>query len=323
MIYYQKNSADILVMPKQPIKILIADHNSTTSKKLATYLQDSGFSVICLHDGLHVPQKILEYRPQFILIDMMLPDFSGYDCLKFLQDQALLENGATKVIVLSQHNARQNVETCLKMGAHDYIVKPVIPMDVLTRVALHLQARKQIVNVDQIINEDIRQTNYYLQLVEILIKTIGVKAEEQHIQYQLVRMLSMAVGAVRISLINLKDQPTVVASSDNEKFKSFQLQIEKYPEVDYVQRTSKPLFIESLKDDEMMAFIKEQMKSVHFNSMIVLPVVVDGALKGILSTRLSESTHIVDADIRLCQIVAQLLASYWFQVSERTLSKAA
>lgn len=310
-------------MANQTVKILVADHNVTTSKKLAGYLQDSGFSVVCLHDGLHVPQKILEFRPNFILIDMMLPGFSGFDCLMFLKEQGILETGNMKVIVMSQHNAKQNVEACLNNGASDYVVKPVNPMDVLTRVALHLQARKRLLQVDEIVNDDIRQTNYYLHLVELLIKSIGVKANDHQVKYQLLRMLSLAIGAVRISLIALENSPTVIASSDNEKFTSFQLNVEKYPEVDYVQRTSKPLFIESLKDDAMMAFIKDQMKSVHFNSMVVLPIFTNGELKGILSSRLTESSKMTDADIRLCQIVAQIFGSYWYQVSLRNTSKAA
>lgn len=304
-------------MANQTVKILIADHNVTTSKKLATYLQDSGFSVVCLHDGLHVPQKILEFRPNFILIDMVLPGFSGFECLTFLKEQNILEAGC-KVIVMSQHNAKQNVEACLNAGAHDYVVKPVNPMDVLTRIALHLQARKRLAQVEEITNDDIRQTNYYLHLTELLIKAIGVKANDHQIKFQLIRMLSLAINAVRISLISLENSPTVVASSDNEKFSSFQLQIEKYPEVDYVQRTGKPLYIESLKDDSMLAFIKEQMKSVHFNSMIVLPIFENNVLKGILSSRLKESTMISDAEIRLCQIVAQIIGSYWYQLSLRS-----
>jgi DNA-binding response OmpR family regulator len=310
-------------MAAQTIKILVADHNVTTSKKLAGYLQDSGFSVVCLHDGLHIPQKILEFRPQFILIDMVLPNFSAFECLAFLKEQGILESGNTKIFVMSQHNAKQNVEACLKNGAHDYMVKPVNPMDVLTRIALHLQAKKRLLQVDEIIDDDIRQTNYYLHLVELLIKSIGVDAQRQQVQFQLLRMLSLAINAVRISLIEIEPSPTVIASSDNDKFNSFQLQIEKYPEVDYVQRTGKPLMIESLKDDQMMAFIKDQMKSVHFNSMIVLPVFVDGVIKGILSSRMAESTQLTDADIRLCQIVAQIIGSFWYQLSQRQTSKAA
>jgi DNA-binding response OmpR family regulator len=310
-------------MANQTIKILVADHNVTTSKKLAGYLQDSGFSVVCLHDGIHVAQKILEFRPQFILIDMMLPSFTAFDCLTFLNQQGMLESGNTKVIIMSQHNAKQNVEECLKAGASDYVVKPVNPMDVLTRVALHLQARKRLLQVDELTNEDIRQTNYYLHLVELLVKTIGTKADDHHIKYQLLRMLSLAIGAVRISLISIESAPTVVASSDNEKFMSFKLNVEKYPEVDYVQRTGKPLFIESLKDDAIMSFIKDQMKSVHFNSMIILPIFENGVLKGILSSRLAESSKLTDADIRLCQIVAQIFGSYLYQVSLRESTKAA
>lgn len=310
-------------MSNNKIKILIADANVTTSKKLASYLEDSGFEVACLHEGIHVTQKFFEFRPQFILIDMVLPGFSGYDCLQFLKEQGALDSGETKMIMLSQHNARQNVETCLKMGASDYIVKPVNPMDVLTRIALHIQARKRLLRINEIAEDDIRQINYYLQLVELFIKAIGVQEDEHKVQFQILRMLAMAIGAVRTSLIQIAPEPTVTASSDNESFKSFKLQIEKYPEVDFVQRTGKPLFIESLKDNQMMSFIKDQMKAVHFNSMIIHPVFINGELTGIISSRLTESSKVTDADIRLCQIAAQLIGSYLYQVSQRNSSKPA
>ncbi|MCB9072374.1 MAG: response regulator [Bdellovibrionaceae bacterium] len=310
------------MMSAQAIRILVADHNAITAKKLVSYLQDSGFTVAYLNDGLHVAQKILEFRPHFILMEMTLPNFTAFDCLSFLKEHDMLDNGNIKVFVLSQHNAKQNVETCLKMGAHDYLVKPLNPMEVLTRIALHLQARKKLLEVKETSSEDQQQTNYYLHLVELLIKTTGVRADRQQVQFQLLRMLSLAIHAVRISLIDLSESPIVVASSDNEKFTSFPLQIEKYPEIDYVQRTSKPLFIENLKDDHVMAMIREQMKTVHFNTMIVIPICVDGNVKGVLSSRLAESTQLTDAGIHLCQIVAQLVGSYWYQQSLLAKSKA-
>lgn len=115
----------------------------------------------------------------------------------------------------------------------------------------------------------------------------------------------------------------MIASSDNDKFTQFALQIQKYPEIDYVQRTERPLFIESIKDDEMMGFIKEQMKSIYFNSMVVLPIFSDGNLQGILSARMPESTHLNMADIKLCQIAAQVIGSYWQLQALKTVTKAA
>ena len=299
------------LMELNKIRILIADQNVTVAKKLATYLQDSGFEVYALHDGVQMEQKILEIRPQFILIDLTLSDFSAMQCLNFIKDKELNKDGDMRVIVMSQHNAKQNVEACLKLGANDYIVKPVNPMDVLTRIALHIQARKKIVHYEEIQDLEMRQTNYYLNLVELFVKTIGVRTTPHQIHFQLLRMVALALNAVRVSLIQLDDNPTVIASSDNEKFTKFALQINKYPEIDYVQRTERALFIESIKDDAMMGFIKDQMKSVYFNSMIVLPIFNDGAIHGILSARLTESANLNEADIKLCQIAAQSISSYW------------
>ncbi len=305
------------------IRIIVADPNSTSSKRLAGYLQDSGFEVYTLSDGLTLGQKILEIRPNFIIIDMTMPEFPAIKCLQFLQENKMLGDGSLKVIVVSQHNAKQNVDACLKAGASDYVVKPINPMDILTRIALHLQARRHVEDEALIKSLELKQANYYLELAELLVKTIGVRTRPHQIHFQLLRMVSMAMGAVRVSLIKLGESPTVIASSDNDKFTQFSLQIQKYPEIDYVQRTERPLFIESIKDDDMMGFIKDQMKSIYFNSMVVLPIFSDGNLQGILSARMPESTHLNMADIKLCQIAAQVIGSYWQLQPIKSASKAA
>lgn len=310
-------------MALDKIRVIVADPNISTGQKLANYLLSSGFEVYTLHDGQQMGQKILEIRPHFIVIDMTMPDFPALKCLQFLIEKNLLQNDDVRVIVMSQHNAKQNVEACLKSGAHDYIVKPVNPIDILTRIALHLQSRQKIKDAELLQNLELKQAIYYLDLAELLIKTVSVRTTTHQIHFQLLRMISMALGAVRVSLIRLGETPTVIASSDNDKFTQFALQIQKYPEIDYVQRTERPLFIESIKDDEMMSFIKDQMKSIYFNSMIVLPIFSDGQIQGILSARMPEAGHLNAADIKLCQIAAQTIGSYWQLQSPRQQTKIA
>lgn len=301
----------MLMSTQSEIRILIADQEVASAKKLATYLNESGFKTTALFDGMYVADKIMEIRPHFILIDLSLPQFTAFDCLKFLNSKQMIENGETRVIVVSNHNAKQNVEACLMQGAHDYVVKPAKPIDVLTRIALHIQARKRLLKQEEL-NAAAQDTNYYLHLVELFTKTMALPLPPQQVHYQTIRMLALALNAVRISLIALVDgAPTVIASSDNEKFSMFELKMEKYPELDYVLRTQKSLFIESLKDDAMMSFIKDHMKAVHFNTMIVLPIISHGYLRGIISARFEASTDLTDSEIRICQIASQLIAAYW------------
>ncbi|MBY0313905.1 MAG: response regulator [Bdellovibrionales bacterium] len=294
------------------VRILIVDQEVTSAKKLMTYLNDSGFKASAIYDGENAGQKIMETRPHFILVDLTMPNFTAFDCLKFLNSKQMIENNEVRVIVLSHHNAQQNVEACLSQGAHDYVVKPAKPIDVLTRIALHLQARKRVLKVEETEDKNSRDANYYLRLVELLAKTITLPTPAEQVHYQLIRMLAFALNAVRISLITFDDtKPTVIASSDKEDFARFELQIEKYPEIDYVLRTQKPLFIESLKDDAMLSFVKDNLKAIHFNTMIVLPIISNGFLRGIISARFEVSSNLNDAEIRLCQIVPQLIAAYW------------
>jgi DNA-binding response OmpR family regulator len=147
-------------MGNQALRILLADQNLTSAKRLSTYLQESGFEVHLLHDGILAEEHILEFKPHFILIDLTLPNFTAFQCLEFLKKEGLLENDKTRVFVLSQHNAKQNVEACLGMGAHDYLVKPVNPIDVLTRLALHLQAKSRTLKETVDKDKASQQLNY-------------------------------------------------------------------------------------------------------------------------------------------------------------------
>lgn len=304
------------------IRILLIEQNTPTTKRLFTYLKESGFNVQAVYDGLQAPNKIMEVRPHFILMDLAMPDFSAFDCLDFLNSKNLLEDGQMRLFVMSSHNAKQNVDLCLKKGANDYLVKPINPMDILTRIALHLQANKQLKKVEEIENDSSKQANYYLNLVELLIKTAAVRTTPHQINYQMLRMLAMPLKAVRISLINLEPMPMVVASSDNPGFSQFELQLEKYPEIDYVQRTQKPLMIENVTDHGQLAFIQKHLKTIHFNTMIVLPIIVGEQIKGILSARLQDSSNLTDADIRLCKVVTQIFCNYWQNQSQANPSKA-
>lgn len=307
---------------RKEFRVLIADHNVIFARQLADYLRGSHFSVHHLHDGLHVSKKIMEVRPHFILIDLTLPNFGAFECLEFLKNKHLLGTNECRVIVLSTQNMQQNVKAVLNQGASDYLVKPIQPVEVLKRLALHLQARKRLIQVEEIKSEDVRQTNYYLHLGRLLVRALSAKATTHQIQFQVTRMLAMALNAVRISLVDLHPDPRVTASSDDPKFTNFPIDLVKYPELDYVLSTGRELFIENVKHDGTLSFIQQHLKEVQFNSMIIIPLLEGSQAGGALSVKFKEMDHISDADIRLCQLGAEALNTYWHLSQPHRFTKA-
>lgn len=292
-------------------KILIADHEITNANRLGRYLKDSGFEVRVLSDGIHAPNTILQWRPDFILIDLMFQNFPAQQCLKFLQDKNSLGETGSRVIVLSSHNHKANVEHCLKIGASDFLVKPVSFVDTLSRVSLLAQAKQKTLDFQTIQDKELRQTHYFLQLTELMLRSAALSADNHKSYFQLIKMLALVTDAVRVSVIKADSEDDaegfVLASSDDEDVKGLKINLSKYPEVRYVLRTKRPLFIENIENDMNVAFIAELSKTIDFNSMILLPILVHKQILGVISLRMpKEKKKFQDIEIRFAKISAEI-----------------
>ncbi|GHT91175.1 two-component system response regulator [Betaproteobacteria bacterium] len=77
--------------------------------------------------------------PDLILLDVMMPEMSGYDVCKHLQSLPGIRN--IPIIFLTANHESRDEQIGLEMGAVDYITKPIVPAVVLARVATHLQLK--------------------------------------------------------------------------------------------------------------------------------------------------------------------------------------
>ena len=313
-------------MKLNEVRILIADGDNTLSNKLSTYLRDSGFKTKVINNSYLMQKTILEWRPHFLFIDLLFPGFYAQKCLKFLKERKLLGEGGVHVIVMSNHNAEMNVMNCLAAGAEDFIVKPLQMIDVLHRLAL-LSRVKQF-NFDNILlNNNESQVKNYFQMINLLIQATAQNKEIRPLRFELISMVSLALKAVRTSVIvtnNLRTRIKVIHSSDDPKLFSIDLDLEKYPEIQYVLRTGKPLFIESLEKDKTMSFVKHEVKSISFDSMMILPIYNGNILKGCISIRMpKEHRKLTFYDIKIAEIAAHLIAMTWKFDNRLTDSKAA
>ncbi|WP_262967389.1 response regulator [Methylobacter psychrophilus] len=78
-------------------------------------------------------------KPDLILLDVMMPDMTGYEVLKHLRDNP--KTGDIPVIFLTALANTGDEELGLQLGAADYIIKPIIPAVVLARVHTQLEAK--------------------------------------------------------------------------------------------------------------------------------------------------------------------------------------
>ncbi len=312
-------------MKVEEIRVLIADGDNNLTSRMSQYLRESGFTIKVISNNYLLQKTILEWRPHFLFIDLLFPGCYAQTCLQFLKDRGLLGEDGVHVIVMSNHNAELNVRNCLEAGADDFIVKPLKLIEVLQRLALLSQTKRY--DFKNIISQTENQIKNYFQMIELLVKATQQNKEPSPLRLELIQMIALALKAVRVSIIATNDEKNkieVIRSSDDANLTSLPLDLSKYPEVQYVLRTEKPLFIESLEKDQTMAFVKHEVKSIQFDSMMILPVMSGTKLIACLSIRMPKDCKKLSFyDIKIAEIASQLVAITWKFNTSKSTQKAA
>lgn len=120
-----------------PKKILLVEDDDALANVYQTRLQAEGFAIQRVPNGEEALAAALAYKPNLILLDVMMPRISGFDVLDILRNTPETTN--VKVIMLtalSQDTDKQRAES---LGVDDYLVKSqVVIADVVERIKAHL-----------------------------------------------------------------------------------------------------------------------------------------------------------------------------------------
>ena len=103
-------------------KILVVDDEPSIRKYLQTLLEVDGFEVEAVSSGREAVRHISEgMRPDFVILDVLMPEMNGIETLKELMQLDRTLN----VIMLSCSNEVGTVVEAIRIGAHDYLTKPL------------------------------------------------------------------------------------------------------------------------------------------------------------------------------------------------------
>ncbi|MES2857031.1 MAG: response regulator [Bdellovibrionota bacterium] len=297
---------------KQPIKILIADDEQVLTGKTVEFLHTKGFETRYVSDGLTAREVIKTWLPDFVIYDLMLPGMNALTLLKELKSEQLLGEDKVRVLVTSSHNRKENVKECIRLGASDFVAKPMTHEDLFMRLVFHLQQKHDLRDVRKNGKTDEQSAIYFMHLTELLMRESLKGDARNDCLHRLTGMLGHSMGAVRVSLIRCdvdERKGWVIASSDKRSIGGFQLDLNKYPEVLYSLRQDRLLALDNLKTDPTMQFVSAQNKEISFNSMIVCPVKIPGGNWGVLSVRMPPTKEFLNEfEIRFAQLAAHVMS---------------
>ena len=108
-------------------KILIIDDEPIMLENMTLYFQNSGFSVISSRDGKEGLEAFTSQQPDLVLLDLRMPGMDGLEVLSRLKKRS----PDTPVIVVTGEGGMEDVVSSLRLGAYDFISKPVSDMALL------------------------------------------------------------------------------------------------------------------------------------------------------------------------------------------------
>lgn len=118
-------------------RILLVEDDDALANIYLTRLEAEGFSIRRVNNGEDALATALAYRPDLVLLDVMMPKVSGFEVLDILRNTPDTAN--LKVIVLTALGQEGDKQRAAQLGADDYLVKSqVVITDVINRVKHHL-----------------------------------------------------------------------------------------------------------------------------------------------------------------------------------------
>src|SRR5947207_389533 len=147
---------------ERPARILIAEDTPQAAELLEAFLAGNDYEIAFAGDGEETLQKVAAWKPDLILLDVMMPRISGFEvCKRLRADPATHDVAILMITALDQHS---DVERAVEAGTDDFLSKPISKAELLRRVRALLAARgkksdldRTLAYIDEVEKKDLHQ----------------------------------------------------------------------------------------------------------------------------------------------------------------------
>ena len=119
--------------------VLIVDDNPQNVELLQAFLESLPVKLVTAVDGLDALQKVADHQPDLVLLDIMMPQMSGFQVCRRLKGDPKTRD--IQVLMVTALNELGDIEQATECGTDDFVSKPVNKFELLTRVKSLLRVR--------------------------------------------------------------------------------------------------------------------------------------------------------------------------------------
>jgi CheY-like chemotaxis protein len=128
-------------------RVLIAEDNPEGMELLEAYLAGTDYDVQTAADGEETLRKVKEWRPDLILLDVMMPKISGFEVCKRLKGNP--ETRDIVVLMVTALDQHSDIDRAVEAGTNDFLTKPINKAELLLRLRAALASREKTGALDQ------------------------------------------------------------------------------------------------------------------------------------------------------------------------------
>jgi len=138
-------------------KILLLEDDANLNETITEFLEEQGYDVVSLYDGLDAQEKLYESKYDLLLLDVNTPGINGFDLLK----ESRKEGMVAPAIYITSMDSIDDLEKGFESGCDDYIRKPFVLKELQIRVETLLKRgffheSKELMQISKNIAYDIR-----------------------------------------------------------------------------------------------------------------------------------------------------------------------
>jgi two-component system KDP operon response regulator KdpE len=163
--------------------ILIVDDEPRMVQFITMNLELEGFRVVSASNGYEALEKVAKELPDFIILDIMMPNMDGFETLKEIRQVS-----SVPVIFLSVKGEEFDRVRGLDLGADDYMTKPFSPRELVSRIRAVLRRieAKALPSRSEIVVDDELRINFDQRKVVVRGQEVPLRPTEYRLLYQLV-----------------------------------------------------------------------------------------------------------------------------------------
>ncbi|MGH7760574.1 MAG: response regulator transcription factor [Candidatus Dormibacteraceae bacterium] len=171
-------------------KVLVVDPDGTTRREVRAACEQDGYQVLEADGGAEALRQVEHSRPNLILLEVTLPDGSGFDVCRELRKV----DPAVPVMMMSPRTDEIDVVVALEIGADDYVSKPLRLRELVARMTAHL--RRTRFESAEAMRSRLEFRDLVIDINERRTYKSGKEVELTHTEFDLLTFLASNAGKV-------------------------------------------------------------------------------------------------------------------------------